>query len=283
MGLFLSAAQSPGAQPPVTFRAVHKDGHIVHGYSCLTASWEGDQIAGYAAIVQDVSESMQAELEMQRLYKQAQRDAEAKTTLLQEVHHRVKNNLQIISSLLDLQADTIRDPRVLHALQDSQHRVRAMAMVHESLYRAPELDQVHLEEYVLELLDYLLGAYAGPATTIDRRLQLQDIALGLDQAIPFGLILTELLTNVLKHAFSDGRAGVIQIVLRPHGDQIELIVSDNGTGLPADLDPQTTTSLGLTIVQLLVRQLKGELKAESAAETGTTFTIVFPLPEESRL
>jgi PAS domain S-box-containing protein len=238
------------------------------------------------ALQEELSVRAQAEQALKQLYEQTRRDAETKATLLQEVHHRVKNNLQIISSLLDLQADRVGDSDVVQALHHSRHRVRSMALVHESLYQTPELARVDLDIYVEELAEYLMSAHQGPVAGVDLDLEVEAVSLGLDQAIPCGLILTELLSNALQHAFPassdrpDDRGKPIQIALRTRGSQVELTVCDEGVGLPAHLDPQNTASLGLRIVQLLTRQLDAAMTVDSSAGSGTAFTITFPLPAD---
>ncbi len=229
------------------------------------------------ATISDISERKQAEEELQHLYEQTRQDAVAKTTLLQEIHHRVKNNLQIISSLLELQAKRSEAPEVSRALYNSQDRVRAMALVHEFLYLTPDLARLELGRYLQELLDHLVTAYKQPAIGFKQDVQVEGISVDPNLAIPCGLILTELVGNALKHAFPAGQAGTLEVSLHAHGDQAELSVYDDGVGLPAGMDPQAPISLGLSIVQMLSSQLKGQLKVHSAG-TGTTFTVSFPLP-----
>jgi two-component sensor histidine kinase len=217
-------------------------------------------------------------LENARLYEQARQDAETKAMLLQEVHHRVKNNLQIVSSLLDLQADVIQDPGAIQVLQDSQHRVRAMALIHETLYQSEDLATLDLAGYVQKLVDYLRGAYHGYLGRVKLRAEVDEVPLGLDQAIPCGLIICELATNALKHAFPGDGHGDVLVSLHIEGDQARLRVGDDGIGVPDDLDPSATRSLGLRLVHLLSRQLRGTLQLERSG--GTAFTVMFPLSQE---
>jgi two-component sensor histidine kinase len=227
-------------------------------------------------VIETVAQQIAIAMENARLYEQARRDSEIKTTLLQEVHHRVKNNLQIISSLLDLQADARNDPLVLQALEDSRHRVRAMALVHETLYQSEDLARLDLAAYLQNLADYLVDAYDGFTSDITLQLQVDSVPLGLDRAVPCGLMISELVTNALKHAFPDGGPGEIQIAAHLQGEQVELIVRDDGVGLPADIDPETSTSLGLRLVHLLIRQLQGNLCIDR--KHGTAFKILFKVP-----
>jgi two-component sensor histidine kinase len=227
-------------------------------------------------VIETVAQQIAIAMENARLYEQARRDSEIKTTLLQEVHHRVKNNLQIISSLLDLQADARNDPLVLQALEDSRHRVRAMALVHETLYQSEDLARLDLASYLQNLADYLVDAYDGFTSDITLQLQVDSVPLGLDRAVPCGLMISELVTNALKHAFPDGGPGEIQIAAHLQVEQVELIVRDDGVGLPADIDPETSTSLGLRLVHLLIRQLQGNLCIDR--KHGTAFKILFKVP-----
>ena len=199
-----------------------------------------------------------------------------KIVLLKEVHHRVKNNLQIISSLLDLQADSIHDERARNSLRESQNRVRTMSIVHERLYLSRDFTTIDLGEYIRDLSQYLFQSYASNGDRISLRLDAGEISLDIDRAIPCGLILNELVSNALKHAFPDQRGG--EIAIRCYGDEkglITLIVADTGVGLPAGLDFRNTPSLGLQLVDLLVRQLRGSINVDTQ-RTGTEFFISFP-------
>ncbi len=201
-----------------------------------------------------------------------------KEVLLQEIHHRVKNNLQVISSLLDLQSEQITDPATLAAFCESQNRVRTMAIIHEKLYQSPDLGQINFGQYIQELTDYLFRSYAADITQIDCDITVEDVFLGVDTAIPCGLIVNELLSNALKYAFPLGQHGRITIGFHAEPDgRLILSVSDTGIGIPAEFDLQTTESLGLQLVHMLVRQLNGTLTLNR--NHGTAFTITFFRPE----
>jgi PAS domain S-box-containing protein len=206
-----------------------------------------------------------------------------KVVLLQEIHHRVKNNLQVISSLLDMQAMRTSDPLAVQVLQDSQNRVRAMALVHEKLYRSQDLSSIDIAEYIHGVTSYLLGAYGQHARGASLNVQIDDVALNLDMAIPCGLIINELVTNALKYAFppDEGRRPAgdkqdeIRVELRAQDDsRLALVICDNGVGLPPDLDMKSPQSLGLRLVSMLTQQLRGKLELDRNG--GTTFTITFP-------
>jgi PAS domain S-box-containing protein len=201
-----------------------------------------------------------------------------KEVLLKETHHRVKNNLQIISSLLDLQTSTLRDPRVLQSVQESQHRIRSMALIHEKLYQSPDLAEVDLAEYVDNLTAYLVRAYRFSEARVSLKLETEPVRLRIDAAIPCGLIMNELVSNALKHAFPEGCQGAITVTVKEEEPgQVTVIVSDDGVGLPSDIDWRTTSSLGLRLVNTLTRQLQGSLAVQTAG--GTSFHISFPLNE----
>jgi two-component sensor histidine kinase/integral membrane sensor domain MASE1 len=196
-----------------------------------------------------------------------------KEVLLKEIHHRVKNNLQLIISLLSLQSRYVRDPRARELLEDSQNRVRSVGLVHEQLYRAHDLAHVAFDAYVRELCSALVRM--GSQGALELEFQLEPCALGVDQAIPCGLLLSELVTNALKHAFVPGRAGKLTVGLRRHSaGKLELLVSDNGIGLPEQLDPKQSSSLGMELIHTLAEQLGGHLRIERTPRT--CFSVVFP-------
>ena len=251
-----------------------QDGAILDGlFSGEVISSQGRQ--HFLTVMVDITERKQAEA--------ALRDSLAeKTTLLQEVHHRVKNNLQIISSLLNLQADQVQDAAVLELLAVTRNRVGAMALLHENLYQSESLARLNLPEYVKSLCAHLLRA-AGP---IRARVQLEchvepgTISLELDQAVPCGLLLNELVTNALKHAFPGERSGCIRVTLeRATPQTVGLTVADDGVGLSVTLDPRATSSLGLQLVSLLTQQLHGTVNFERGQ--GTAVHILFPNSAET--
>jgi two-component sensor histidine kinase/CheY-like chemotaxis protein len=197
--------------------------------------------------------------------------------LLKEVHHRVKNNLQIISSLLYMQTELLSDPAMVEIFRESQQRVQAMAMIHERLYGQEVVERLDFQDYVDGLAHDLFYAYGVDAERVRLRLELSPVSLELNQAIPCGLILNELLTNSLKYAFPEGREGEIKIKLASTNDNVVLQVADNGKGLPENFDPKQSKSLGLKIIEILTRQLRGTLHQESVS--GTTFTLTFEASE----
>ena len=227
------------------------------------------------------NQSLQIEIkERERAEQQIRASLKEKEMLLQEIHHRVKNNLQVISSLLNLQAGYIDSEIIRDVFRDSQNRVRSMALVHEKLYRSADLARVDLAEYIRNLATFLFGSYQATAGRITHEIQADNVLLGIDAAVPCGLILNELISNTLKHAFPDGRSGQIRVELGQDDDQqVTLVVADNGIGLPPDFSILETDSLGMQLVDTLVEQLDGTLEIQSQA--GTQFKITFPLSSES--
>jgi two-component sensor histidine kinase len=221
----------------------------------------------YADVRQENSERKRAE-------EQLQASLEEKEALLKEVHHRVKNNLQLISSLLSLQAARIAEPAVAELFAESRNRVRSMALVHENLYRAGNFARISMATHIQNLCAHLTRAYGMNSRCVELIIRIGDVQLDLDRAVPCGLIVNELVSNALKHAFPDGRAGRLRIELQPFGDkQLVLVVGDDGVGLPPDLDCHRADSLGLQLVDDLTQQLHGNIMVNR--EGGTTFTITF--------
>ena len=207
---------------------------------------------------------------------QAIRDSlEEKDVLLKEVHHRVKNNLQVISSLLHLQSQHSQDRSSIEMFRQSQDRVRAMAMVHERLYRSKDLAQVDFSNYIETLATHLFGAHRVDTDRIHLAVDVHGLKLPIDAAIPCGLLLNELISNCLKHAFRGRDRGEIRIeMLADSADGIQLIVSDDGVGLPPSIEPQAAESFGMQLIADLVEQLHSRITI--ARDAGTAVRIVFP-------
>lgn len=200
-----------------------------------------------------------------------------KKVLLKEIHHRVKNNLQIISSLLHLQSRRLTDRDTLEKFTECQARIQSMALIHTKLYQSETFSRINFPDYVQSLTSYLLQLFGRQADRISLKEEIEDISLDLDRAIPCGLILNEAFSNALKHAFPDHRSGEILIRLESAPqNRVRLTIRDNGVGLPESYDLSHTESLGLTLIDSLVDQLDGQLEIERAG--GTTFVITFPVP-----
>ena len=205
---------------------------------------------------------------------QIKESLQEKEVLLQEVHHRVKNNMQIISSLLNLEAAQTKDREFIRMVKDSQSRIRSIALVHEKLYRSKDFANINFSDYAESLAVHLFQFNQVDSNLIRLRTKLEDVFLDIQTAIPCGLILNELITNALKHAFPDASGGEIMVELRPlNQNAFEMIVRDNGVGIPDGLDVGSTATLGLQIVNTLVRQIEGSMEVQR--DSGTTVKIVF--------
>ncbi|MDO8872730.1 MAG: histidine kinase dimerization/phosphoacceptor domain -containing protein [Methanoregula sp.] len=203
---------------------------------------------------------------------QIQASLDEKVILLREIHHRVKNNLQIIISLLNLQSRYIGDEKIRQAIRESQNRVRAMSHVHEKLYQSPDITKIDLDNYIRFLGDNLFQFYGMKGTGILLNTRIQDINVDINTAIPVGLIVNELISNSLKHAFPDGRKGEISIAIQQENAMLTIEYKDTGVGIPEDFDWRNVESLGLRLVILLVEQLDGTIELDRTA--GTAFAIV---------
>jgi PAS domain S-box-containing protein len=222
-----------------------------------------------AAIVRDVTERRRAEDRIRASLRE-------KEVMLAEIHHRVKNNLQVISSLLDFQADYVRDGRTVSALRDSQHRIQSMSLVHEQLYQAPDLARIDFADYVQTLTADLLVAYRVDSAPVALKLDIEDVFLEVGTAIPCGLLINELVSNALKHAFPDrdrGSEREIRVTLQREGAEVALVVSDNGVGLPSGFECPSEDTLGMFLIETFVEQLGG--KIEWRNDGGTTCRVLF--------
>lgn len=245
---------------------LHLDGSVKTVLWNSATLYAADGVTPVATIAQgaDVTERVRAQEQTRTWLRE-------KEVLLREVHHRVRNNLQVVSSLLSMQARALQDEEAVQALRECEGRVWSMARIHDQLHRSTSLASIDMEQYVKELAASLIDLYGavGVEVTVDA----PRVKLALDQAIPCGLMLNELVTNCLKHAFPDGRAGQIDIVLSRREGRCELSVSDNGVGQPAGLDLEEPTTLGLTLVNILATQLKGKLTLDG--QQGTVVRLSF--------
>ena len=222
-------------------------------------------VIGILLIMEDITELKNVENSLKYSLKE-------KEVLLREIHHRVKNNLQIISSLLSLQRLQVEDPQTADILWECQGRVRAMAMIHENIYQSQDIGRINFKNYVEMLLYDIFNLYRVNKKSVILEMRIEGVKMGIETAMPCGLVINELATNSIKHAFPQGN-GIIKIELKTDDDAHILIIEDDGIGLPENLDPQKSKKLGLMVVNTLVNQLNGEMEIDRT--NGTKFIIKF--------
>ncbi|MFW6160710.1 MAG: sensor histidine kinase [Acidobacteriota bacterium] len=213
--------------------------------------------------------------ERKKLEKKLHSAIKEKETLLREIHHRVKNNMQLISSLLRLQSRFIKDEKTQEVLKETVSRIKSIALVHERVYQSGNLSQIDFRPYIHHLTDHLAHLFLDEAKNIKIEVESDEIHFSIGQAVPCGLILTELVSNALKHAFPGNKAG--KVIVRMEKDKkgfYNLIVEDSGTGLPDGINLENPNTLGLMLVKDSVQQLEGNLKVKK--KEGTVFKITFP-------
>jgi len=233
---------------------------------------ENGAIIHYDGIVEDITERKRAE-------KQIKSSLAEKEVLLREVHHRVENNMQIISSLLNLQAGYVEDENLLMVFKESQNRIRAMSLIHDSLYKSEDFAQINFAEYIQILAQRAFNAYSPDSRDISLEVNVDDVYLDINTSIPVALIINELVSNVVKHAFPGGKNGRLTIGFEEYEEGKYLLkVADDGVGLPDGFDPENQDSLGMGLITALVMQINGELKIDG--EDGAVFSIKFELKED---
>ncbi len=248
-------------------RYVRKDGDLRWVRQTLSAVRDDSgKLLNLVAVVEDVTGRKQAEETVLRSLRE-------KEVLLREIHHRVKNNLQVISSLLYLQSEHVDDPGTLSILLESRGRIASMALVHEELYRSEDLTCVNIRDYVLKLVPRLLSTYCC-GKQLRPTMHVDDLTLLIDQAIPFGLVINELVTNAAKHAFVNAEQGTLHVDIREKEGHVTVRVADDGVGLPPDFELVSCPSLGMQLVVQLVRQLHGEV-AVGTRGAGAEFSFSF--------
>lgn len=235
---------------------------------------ETEQGTLITSIVRDITDRRRAEERIQESLREKEALLAEKDSLLKEIHHRVKNNLQVTSSLLRLQSDYIQDPNARELFAESQNRIRSMALVHEKLYRSSNLSKIDFSEYVESLAQLLFRSFGVDANQIQLKLEGGEVFLSIESAVPCGLIINELLSNSVKHAFPRKQRGEICVRVGTNEQyQISIVVSDNGVGFQPDFDFEKTDTLGLQLVRTLVKQLSGHINIHSNG--GARFEISF--------
>jgi PAS domain S-box-containing protein len=227
----------------------------------------------YTVILRDITQRHAADEKIRSSLRE-------KEVLLQEIHHRVKNNLQVVSSLLSLQSRGVLDDDSRQKFKESQNRVHSMALIHEQLYQSPSLSQINYPQYIRQLCAHLFRSYRVSSSRIELHTQIDDLRLSVDAAVPCGLIINELVSNSLKYGFPNGRGGTIRIEMRRRPDgRTTLTVADNGVGMPEDVGFWNTQTLGLRLVGTLVRQLEGNVDVDRSE--GTSVQVDFQLASTS--
>jgi PAS domain S-box-containing protein len=259
---------SDGGHSNLEFRWRHRGGRYLWASGSVFPIYENaeDEQIGRVSMVQIVAQDITERKEAESRIRSS---LEEKEVLLKEIHHRVKNNLQIISSLLHLQSARVEDDSLLKTFDDSQHRIRTMALIHEELYKSADLARIDFRAYVSRLVQHLLESFGTTTDRVDITLDMDTSLLTIDRAIPMGLIVNELVSNALKYAFPDERQGTIRIELRSGDDDetFSLSVIDDGVGVPEDLPLTAPTTLGLRLVNSLVGQLKARLVLDRGEHT----------------
>jgi PAS domain S-box-containing protein len=264
---FQRAIAGESISPHVEVEMIRKDGrHVPVELSMANLILDG-RIAGRVGVARDITER-------RRVDAQIKASLQEKEVLLKEIHHRVKNNLQIISSLLNLQSKYIKDPRTLQMFNDSQNRIKSMASIHEILYQSRDIARIDFSEYIRNLMVQLIRSYGDHSKAIEFEINVKNIMLDVDTAISCGLIINELVSNSLKYAFSDKRSGKIHIEMSESTDNVlTLIVHDDGVNFPKEIELGAMDSLGLKLVLALTNRLSGRVELDTT--NGTMFKIIF--------
>ncbi len=270
----LESLASGKFENPIVLRFRKKDGSIIWTEQINVPVYdEAGNLVAIEGIARDITERKLTE----EAIKQSLREKEI---LIREIHHRVKNNMQVISSILNLQAAQVDDPRAKAAFKECQYRIRSMALVHERLYRSKDLSRIDFGEYLSMIARHIFLDQQIKPEQVQLHLEIEPVELNINTAVPLGLIINEIITNAFKHAFPAGRRGNLWIKLRKINEgKAELVVRDDGVGLPKGVDMKKVESLGMVIINTLVDQIEGRLVVKSEQNKGTEFRLVFPCQE----
>lgn len=241
-------------------------GHTVWWQSFLNPVYLHGELEELSCLVYDNTERKEIDRKIRDSLKE-------KEVLLQEVHHRVKNNLQVISSILNLQSSYVDDPKTLEILRESQQRIKSMSFIHETIYRTADFSRLEFTDYIKTIASNLIQSYRTGGVAVEFKPEMESVGLNLDQAIPCGLIINELVSNALKYAFKGRKKGVLSITLREESGEVMMAVKDNGVGLPGDFAFEKNNSLGIQLVYALLDQLDATMKVNQS--NGTEFFIRF--------
>ncbi len=253
-------------------KILSRDGEMIP-YLLVSFKYEADDEEYVIGIGVDITEEKKALEETKHKERKLQSSLKEKEVLLKEIHHRVKNNLAIVSGLFELDIYNTEDEYVKSVLMSSQMRIKSMALIHESLYSHSDFADIHIGKYLEELTSTLLDTFTSETESIKLELDVENLSLNINQAIPLALLINELVINALKHAFPDGREGEIGITLRENDDLINLCVADSGIGIDPRVDIDNPETLGLTLIMNFVKQLQGEMKV--VRSEGTSVNISF--------
>lgn len=255
-----------GRPEPNESRIVTKSGDIKWIRTSGRPIFLNDRLLGIQGVISDITDQKRVEEEIKASLKE-------KEAMMREIHHRVKNNLQIVSSLIRLQARSIKSKKLRETFEIAQNRIKSMALIHEVLYLSENLDKINFSDYIRRITNHLFAMFSRKAKKIQMELDVGEFYLDIDKAIPCGLIINELVSNAFKHAFPDGKHGKIQVLLDNKLDRYTIVVKDTGIGIPDDVDTRNTGTLGLQLVHDLVHQIEGAY--EMRCDDGTFIKITF--------
>lgn len=247
-----------------------KDNKIIYLEVFFNPIYENEKVVEVSGIAHNITEKKHVQQRMEVSLKE-------KEVLLREVHHRVKNNMQVISSILNLQSSYVSDEYALTLLKESQNRIKTMAYIHESLYQNKSFSSVDFSDYVYTLVNNIVQSYSASTEKIKLELNIDKVSLSLDSSIPAGLIINELITNAIKHAFPGDKQGIITFNLRCENNFVFLELKDNGVGFAPGIDFENSHSLGLQLVNTLIEQIEGQLKFKSKKDQGTEVLVTFKM------
>lgn len=253
-----------GIYEPFDIRVLTKSGEIKWVIVNNKPVLKDGEIIGFYGVTADITKRKQMEEQISKFLKE-------KELLLKEVNHRVKGNLQVIISMLRVQANRMKSEEISEVFKEIENRIRVIGLVHEKLYQSEDLSNINFGGYIKSIIRGLFTSYGATASRVSIKTEIDNIFLGIDKAIPFGMIVNELISNSLRHAFSVDSSGEIQVILRKNGDSHELIVKDNGIGIPEELDFRNPETLGLQMINILVKQIGGTIDLNGAE--GTEFHI----------